>query len=343
MQDKASWTDLYRRAVGQVPAVSGIYHDNYLVRRDGTSYVIRVNRKLEEPDVEPRMYAEASVLAALAPVDIAVPELFHDSGEHEFMVISYLPGRRIADIYPPGTSVPDSLIEFIRTTMSELYRVEREALGAVLRESPWRWVSGNDAFLPDLLSWLTKVYDSSSVEEKECMRAVGLPTDLFDFRNFSLDNSLRTFRLCHGDLQRENLLVASRYRYSVLDWEMAVWGDPVWDIASHMHRAAYPPDQAQSALQRLLASCPDWTASVSDYQAYDVYLKVEQYRSLILDCVRNLRIGGPWDEVTRARKVATYYRKLVAAGFEQLSETEVLGLFERCWSIRTRDRQSRER
>ncbi len=284
MQDKASWTDLYRRAVGQVPAVSGIYHDNYLVRRDGTSYVIRVNRKLEEPDVEPRMYAEASVLAALGPVDIAVPELFHDSGEHEFMVISYLPGRRIADIYPPGTSVPDSLIEFIRTTMSELYRVEREALGAVLRESPWRWVSGNDAFLPDLLSWLTKVYDSSSVEEKECMRAVGLPTDLFDFRNFSLDNSLRTFRLCHGD-----------------------------------------------------------TASVSDYQAYDVYLKVEQYRSLILDCVRNLRIGGPWDEVTRARKVATYYRKLVAAGFEQLSETEVLGLFERCWSIRTRDRQSRER
>jgi hypothetical protein len=53
--------------------------------------------------------------------------------------------------------------------------------------------------------------------------------------------------------------------------------DPVWDIASHVHRAAYPPGQAQPALQRLLGSCPDWTASASDHQAYDVYLRVEQY------------------------------------------------------------------
>lgn len=216
--------------------------------------------------------------------------------------------------------------------MSELYRVEMKALGAVLRESPWRRAEANDAFLPSLLNWLTKVYEFSSVEEKEFMRAVGLPTDPFDVRNYSLDNSRRTFRLCHGDLQRENLLAAPGDRYAVLDWEMAVWGDPVWDVASHMHRAAYPPDQAQSALQRLLGTCPDWTASVSDYQAYDVYLTVEQYRSLILDCVRNLRMGGDWDEMTRAREVATYYRKLITAGIDQRSQAEVLGLFEGCWA-----------
>jgi len=143
---------LYRRAVDEVVPVSGFYHDNYLVQRDGVIYVVRVNRKLDEPDVEPRMYAEAAVLAALRNADIAAPDIFHDSSEHGFTVISYLPGQRIADLYPPGTQVPDSLIEFIGSTMSKLYRVERENLGTMLRQSPWPRAAGEDAFLPSLLS-----------------------------------------------------------------------------------------------------------------------------------------------------------------------------------------------
>ena len=70
MQDEALWRDLYRRAVDEVVPVSGFYHDNYLVQRDGVIYVVRVNRKLDEPDVEPRMYAEAAILAALRNADI---------------------------------------------------------------------------------------------------------------------------------------------------------------------------------------------------------------------------------------------------------------------------------
>ncbi len=343
MQDEALWRDLYRRAVDEVVPVSGFYHDNYLVQRDGVIYVVRVNRKLDEPDVEPRMYAEAAVLAALRNADIAAPDIFHDSSEHGFTVISYLPGQRIADLYPPGTQVPDSLIEFIGSTMSKLYRVERETLGTMLRQSPWPRAAGEDAFLPSLLSWLTKVYESASVAEKGCMRAVGLPTNPFDDRRFSLDNIQRAFRLCHGDLQRENILAAPGELYSLLDWEMAVWGDPLWDVASHMHRAAYPPDQEQSALQRLLGSCPNGTSSASDHHAYDVYLKVEQYRSLVLDCARNLRVGGAWNDITRAREVARYHRKLVKAGIERLSQAEVLSVFERYWNIRIKDRAKRGR
>lgn len=339
MPGEVSWNDLYRQAVGEVSPVSGVYHDNYLISRDSASYVIRVGRELDQPDVEPRMYAEASVLTVLGPFDVAAPRLIHDSAEHQFMIISYLPGQRIVDLYPAGILVPDSLIEFIRTSMSELYRVNREALGAVLAESPWPQAADNEEFLPCLLSWLTGVYESSSPAEKDCMRAIGLPADPFDARNFPLAATGRTFRLCHGDLQRENILAAPGNRYSVLDWEMAVWGDPVWDVASHMHRAAYPSGQAESALQRLLSSCPDWTGSPSDYQAYGVYLTVEQYRSLVLDCVRSLRLGGDWDEMTRAREIATYHRKLVTAGLEQLSQAEVLGLFERHWRISAQDKR----
>ena len=130
------------------------------------------------------------------------------------------------------------------------------------------------------------------------------------------------------------MLAAPDGRYWLLDWEMAVWGDPLWDIASHIHRAAYTVRQENPALDAYLASCLCWTGSSKEKREYDAYLKIEQYRSLVLDCIRNLRLGMSWDEVTRVREVATYCRKLMAVGFNEHSESEVQDLFESSWNYR---------
>jgi aminoglycoside phosphotransferase (APT) family kinase protein len=254
---------------------SGLYHDNYQA-----TVVVRVRRPLERPDVEPRMFHEAAVLAALGRVP--APRLLHESDQGDFIVISHLPGRRLADLHPAGTPAPGSFTSCIADVMRELYHVERAALGAVRPDSPWV----DEAFLPGLLSWLTGVYEAASEAEKN---AIGLPPDPFSARHFPVPAGNRRFRLCHGDLQRANVLSAGDGAYSVLDWEMALWADPVWDIASHMHRAAYPPDQRRAALDRLLATCPEWTDSADDRLAYDSYLRLEQLRSLVLDRLRSLR------------------------------------------------------
>jgi aminoglycoside phosphotransferase (APT) family kinase protein len=328
----APWDDLYRQARGAIGPAAGLYHDNYIVQRDGAAYVIRAQRAMGEPDVEPRMYPEAAVLAALEPAGLAAPRLIHDSGARGYLVISYRPGRPVADLYPPGTPMPSSAIEFVGAAMSALYRVDRAALGAVLPESPWRRAGGPAEFRPGLLRWLTRVWASARPAERECVRAMGLPAEPFAPSGFPPASSGRAFRLCHGDLQRQNLLVARGDRFAVLDWELAVWGDPVWDVACHLHRAAYPPAQAESARQRLLATCPDWTGSADDGRAYDAYLRIEQYRSLVLDCVRALRRGGGWDAATRGREAAAYQAKLAAAGFGRLSPEGVLSRLEQYWA-----------
>lgn len=115
---------------------------------------------------------------------------------------------------------------------------------------------------------------------------------------------------------------------------MAVWGDPLWDVASHMHRAAYPPGQARDVLDLLLGTCPELDGSAGEERAYQGYLRIERYRSLVLDCARNLRLGREWDEETRAREAAVYHRKLVAAEVGQLGREEVLDLFTRFWERR---------
>jgi aminoglycoside phosphotransferase (APT) family kinase protein len=324
----AAWDDLYTRAAG--PA-SGLYHDNYVVRHGGTAYVIRAQRAASEPDVEPRMYPEDAVLAALAPAGIAAPRLIHRSAARGFLVISFLPGRPLAGRYPPGTAVPGPVIEFVRATMTALYRVDRAALGAARPDSPWPRAAAPEDFLPGLLGWLAAVYRSARPAERDCVRAMGLPAEPFRAGDFPADAARRAFRLCHGDLQRPNLLAAPGGRLAVLDWELAVWGDPVWDVASHLHRADYPPAQAQTARQRLLGSCPDWAGSAREERAYAAYLRVEQRRSLVLDCIRAVRRGAGWDAATRAAEAAAYHRKLVAAGFGRLSADDVRSRLEERW------------
>ncbi|GIH15511.1 phosphotransferase family protein [Rugosimonospora africana] len=312
--------------------MSGLYHDNYVVARGGRTYVVRVRRHLELPDVEPRMYAETSVLAALATTAVPTPELIFGSDQPEYCVISFLPGQRVADRHPAGTPIPDSFVELIRSVMISLHDVDEQGLGTVLPASPWPQAAHDEAFVRGLLRWLTGVYESCSAGERQCLQAMGVPADVFNPRHFTLSIAGRRFRLCHGDLQRSNVLATADDRYFILDWEMALWADPVWDIASHMHRVAYPPEQEHRALQRLLGSCRDWNDSASDHKAYQTYLRLERYRSLVLDCVRNLRNGGDWDEATRVREATIYHHKLVAAGIDRLPFDEVFDLYERRWS-----------
>jgi hypothetical protein len=332
VRNESSWEEIYRRVSGIPQETPGYYHDNHVIQCGDQNYVVRVRKLLSEPDVEPRMYPESSVLVAIAIIDAVTPELVYNPPGREYMVISHLPGRAFAELYPPATRAPDSFVEFVALVMSELYKIRRGSLGEVLPESPWQQDSQDSAFLPVLLNWLARIYESAGPVTRKCMRALGIPDNPFNATHFRIDHSRRSFRLCHGDIQRPNFLIAAGDRYALLDWEMAVWGDPVWDIACHMHRAAYPPDQERGALGRLLRSCPEWDASASELAAYESYLMIERYRSLVLDCIRDLRLGRQWNQATRLREVRTYHQKLVTAGVGQLGADGVLELFERHWS-----------
>ncbi|MFC0847567.1 phosphotransferase [Streptomyces noboritoensis] len=49
----------------------------------------------------------------------------------------------------------------------------------------------------------------------------------------------RPFCLVHGDLHRRNLIVDSRGDLWFIDWELAMIGDPLYDLATHLHLMNY--------------------------------------------------------------------------------------------------------
>jgi hypothetical protein len=114
---------------------------------------------------------------------------------------------------------------------------------------------------------------------------------------------------------------------SFIDWELAVWGDPLWDIAAHLHRMAYPATQNKFVRQELLAGCRGFTGLNSQYDELRTFLYIERCRSLVLDAVRDLQaIGaGTMDDIAGA--AAGYAAKLSQASVTSASPASVKALY----------------
>jgi aminoglycoside phosphotransferase (APT) family kinase protein len=70
----------------------------------------------------------------------------------------------------------------------------------------------------------------------------------------------RPFVCVHADVHRKNMIVDEGVS-TFLDWELALWGDPVYDLAVHIHKIAYLPEEHEALVSQWLAAMPaDHTA-----------------------------------------------------------------------------------
>ncbi|MCM3921058.1 hypothetical protein ND748_05115 [Frankia sp. AiPs1] len=70
-----------------------------------------------------------------------------------------------------------------------------------------------------------------------------------------------------------------------VDWELALWGGPVYDLAVHLHKMSYHPEESAGVVT-------GWNTVVSGAAAegwqpgLDTYLAHERVKSAIVDTVR---------------------------------------------------------
>jgi hypothetical protein len=92
-------------------------------------------------------------------------------------------------------------------------------------------------------------------------------------------------RLLHGDLHRRNLVVDRRGALWPIDWDLALVGDPLYELATHLHLMDYPVDQEAEVVRR-------WREAVgpgaSRGTAADLphYLDFKRLQSVCTDVVR---------------------------------------------------------
>jgi aminoglycoside phosphotransferase (APT) family kinase protein len=243
------------RAADLGQASSGHHNQNYVLpltddvtrplgRDAGTQVTVRIRRSDALPVVIRTWQDEAEILHALRGVLPHVPECLAKGDG--YAIHSYVEGLPLSSVCDNGKPVDTLLVKALAGLLAQMAQVRREALPP--RPAVWpRNDKDSQGFL-QTLAYLAdrQIRQPNWREFGGLLTALGIPEDaLIRLGERVPAMSRRPYSLLHADLHRDNLIMS----YSGLpplicvDWELATYGDPLHDLATHLVRMQYPPHQ----------------------------------------------------------------------------------------------------
>lgn len=256
---RATPDDLIRDFVGQAEklgqASSGHHNRNFvlpltgsvawLVGLDaGTSVTVRVRRADALPVVIRTWNDEAQILDAIRGVLPHAPQcLIKRDG---FSIHSYVDGVPLSSVCGDGKPVDTLLVRALAGLLAQMAQVRRGALPPL----PTAWPR-NDTDSQGFLQTLARLADRQIRQPNwlafgGLFAALGIPEDaLIRFAERVPAMARRPYSLLHADLHRDNLIVSYDGAPPLIcvDWELATYGDPLHDLATHLVRMRYPSQQ----------------------------------------------------------------------------------------------------
>ncbi|NEB81127.1 aminoglycoside phosphotransferase family protein [Streptomyces sp. SID14478] len=200
---------------------------------------------VETVEVVPRLWRrESEVLRAVSRSLAQVPRCLADFDD--WSLHTYLAGEPLSGVLEPGEPVGEDRMRALADFFARVASVPIDRLPE-LPESYWPAEGCSRQFL----GWLAKFADDKvhRVNEErfgELFRELGVPDDAIgQFMEHIPDDALtdRPFTLLHTDVHRGNVVVAKalggREQLCVIDWELALYGDPLHDLATHLVRMNY--------------------------------------------------------------------------------------------------------
>ncbi|MEU6991686.1 phosphotransferase [Streptomyces sp. NPDC046465] len=303
-----------------VGPLKGYHHETYvfpLPAADPTAPVLS-RWKCREPRrnllwFDRRCFAsEEELVRALAGYVTRIPEVI-DVGEIGLQ--KFIEGRTLGSRHKVGDVVPEPLIAQIVELFEELAAVDPEKLSVerscVREDRP----ADRDTrgFLERLICFTEEqVHRRNEGRFGELFRALGIDEDcLGRLRRNVSDMTPRPFGLLHGDLHRENFIVDPEGRLWTIDWELAMVGDPLYDLATHLYLMRYRPEQERDMARRWCEAVEQVRPGSSDGWEDDlpVILDYKRAQSVFTDVIRaaltlDTRPGLSWWPLIHAgRKV----------------------------------------
>ncbi|MFD9796490.1 phosphotransferase family protein [Streptomyces sp. NPDC059070] len=276
------WLELYERAVGSGEAAAGYYNRNVGLPSPEGKVNVRIPLAVADT-MDLRLWPEEDVLACVRPYSARIPELRHVSRSPRFQVHQFISGRVLDGFSPRGAAVPGHVLDDVVAVMEQLTHIPLEKAPAL----PAHWpASGDGPGFGRLLADLTqRVHSTHVAEYAEVFGLLGIPEDPLAVVRPRWDGlAARPFSVLHADLHRKNMIVADGTTW-FLDWELALWGDPVYEIGIHFHKMDYPDDQRAQVLrqwrERLRPEYTDGPAA-----DLDLYMAHEKIKSAVVDTVR---------------------------------------------------------
>ncbi|MGW1912883.1 phosphotransferase [Streptomyces sp. NPDC002076] len=190
--------------------------------------------------------SEEQLLRALAGRITGIPEVVDVGG---IVLARFIEGRTLGSLHKSGRPVPDVYHRQIVELFRQLAAVEPRSLRAARRWSPEDRPDDGDTegFLERLVHFTEhRVYRHNLDRFEGLFGELGVTDDAFvHLRKHVSGLTRRPFRLLHADLHCENFIVDAEQRLWTIDWELAMVGDPLYELATHLHLMRYPAGQAR--------------------------------------------------------------------------------------------------
>lgn len=276
---------LYQTALAAPWQAMGYYNRNVRATDRGRPVLVRIPIPgADEMDL--RLLPEPDVLRAIAPHVDAAPRLLHCSSDPVFQVQEYVEGDVVNAVWPRGDRLPARIVPAVVDLLRRLRRVPREALPAI----PGWPADGDTAAFGRMLSNRTeRVYQRFRRRYWWALREFQVPPDpLRSVRERWLSTGRRPFCLLHCDIHRKNMILA-RDRVVFLDWELALWGDPLYDVAVHLSKMGYLPDERERLVDEWRRAMPA-AATAGWEEDLATYLVHEQVKDALVGCIRYMRL-----------------------------------------------------
>ncbi|MEV6016312.1 aminoglycoside phosphotransferase family protein [Streptomyces sp. NPDC051997] len=243
----------------------------------------------------------------------------------------FIEGKTLGALHASGSEVPPHLTGQIVSLFGQLARVRSGSL-TVDRTctSADRSSEGDtDGFLERLILFTQKrVYQRNMPEFEGLFRALRLYDISFEhLRKHASGLTDRPFRLLHADLHRENFVVDGEERLWTIDWELAMFGDPLYDLATHLYLMRYPADQeglmAEQWSEAVESAAPGGSAGwETDLPKLLAYKRAQSVFTDVIRTALSLRQERTVDEGLLAQ-AGDRLQKVLGAGAEPLGMSEV--------------------
>lgn len=253
--------------------------------------IVRIRRSDALPVVI-RTWPEAAILDAVRGALPHAPEcLIKTPG---YAIHSHVEGVPLSTICGNGKPVDHLLIKALAGLLAQMTQVRRQALPPL----PGSWPanhSDSQAFLKTLtLCADEQIRKPNWGEFGGLFKALGISDDaLLRLAERVPAMTRRPYSLLHADLHRDNLIVSygGDPPLVCVDWELATFGDPLHDLATHLVRMQYPDHQWGEVIEAWARAMRKFRPSAIKGLDKDLshYVDFERAQSVYPDVMRAAR------------------------------------------------------
>ncbi|MCF6524177.1 aminoglycoside phosphotransferase family protein [Streptomyces sp. JJ36] len=288
--------------------------------------------------------AEEPLLRELAALgDRRVPSvrvLRDDASGKPLLLQDFIEGRPLLELAPPGTPVPAWCLDAVLDRFRRLAALRPDRIRTPRCCAPEERAGDgqSSSFFRTLIGFThRRCYLGRRAGHGALFDALGVPHAALAPGSW-LDNEAkaltpRPFCLLHGDLHRANLIVDPAHRLWTIDWELAMIGDPLYDLATHLHLMEYPPGQEREAIEGWRAAVAPALPGADAGIAADLprYRDYKRAQSVFTDVVREaqkLDTASPGERTAQLRATGETVARLLTRAAGPLGMAAVPGAGE---------------